>query len=136
MVSRSEQRSYTNDVGELRRMSAWWREWATSRGASAELVDRGELCLNEAAGNIVQHSHTPCAITITLGCEANGVQMVIADDGVPFDPVAQPLADQPATLEEARPGGLGLRIIRTSADATYRRNDRWNELTLLFREVG
>jgi anti-sigma regulatory factor (Ser/Thr protein kinase) len=136
MISRSEQRTYTNDVGELRRMSAWWREWAASKSVSAEAIDRGELCLNEAAGNIVQHSARPCAITITLRCEAEAVRLTIADDGAAFDPVGHPLADEAANLEDARPGGLGLRIIRTAAHATYRRNGGWNELTLLLRDVG
>jgi serine/threonine-protein kinase RsbW len=130
-VSSREQRTYTTDVLELRRMSTTWCEWAASIGLCAEVQDRGELCLNEAASNIIQHGGHARAITITLDGDTDAVRMTIADDGEPFDPLTHPAADLPRTLDEARPGGLGLHIVRTSADSvSYRRVGGWNKLTL------
>ena len=127
----AESRTYSNDVPELRRMSTWWREWAAEHGLSTDSLDRGELLLNEAAGNIVQHSVHAGAIVITLEQDAATVRMTIADDGDPFDPVAQAVADLPRTLDDARPGGLGLRIVRSETlTMAYRRTDGWNVLTL------
>ena len=129
---RAEQRTYTSDVRELRRMSAWWREWAAKRGLPAEFQDRGELCLNEAAGNIIQHAVRPNTIVLTLEQEPASVRMTIADDGQAFDPVGHAVADLPRTLDEARPGGLGLRIVRSATETmAYRRADGWNSLTLI-----
>jgi anti-sigma regulatory factor (Ser/Thr protein kinase) len=132
-MARREQRTYTSDVRELRRMSAWWREWAASIDPGTEVQNRGELCLNEAVANIIQHGGSPSAIRITLDADVHAVRMTIADDGEPFDPLAYPKADLPRTLDEARPGGLGLHILRTSADVVdYGRLDGWNTVTLTF----
>ena len=131
-MARREQRTYTSDVCELRRMSAWWREWAASADPGAKILERGELCLNEAVGNVIQHGAAR-AITVALDAEADAVRMTIADDGGPFDPLAHPKADLARTLDEAQPGGLGLHILRTSADVVdYRRLDGWNTVTLTF----
>jgi len=112
-------------------MSTWWREWATSLGLSAELQDRGELCLNEAVANIIRHGRRARAVAITLEWDAEAVLMIVADDGDPFDPVTSPVADLPRTLDEARPGGLGIHILRADADAVaYQRDGDWNILTL------
>jgi serine/threonine-protein kinase RsbW len=128
-----EQRSYTSDVQELRRMSAWWREWVATIDPGAKLRDRGELCLNEAVANIIQHGQAPRAIRVTLDADVHAVRMTIADDGEPFDPSTYPKAGLPRTLDEARPGGLGLHILRTSADVVdYGRLDGWNTVTLTF----
>jgi serine/threonine-protein kinase RsbW len=130
-MPRAEERTYTSDIGELRRMSSWWREWAVSNGLSADALDRGELCLNEAAGNVIQHGARPCAISIAFEADTDVVRMTVADNGEAFDPAAHPMADLAASLDEARPGGLGLRILRMcAATMVYRRIDGWNTLTL------
>jgi anti-sigma regulatory factor (Ser/Thr protein kinase) len=131
-VPGAEQRTFTSDVTELRRMSAWWCDWAIAEGLTEDIRDRGELCLNEAAGNVVQHGARPCAIAITLEHHADVVTMVIADDGDTFDPGARELPKLPTSLAEARPGGLGLIILNTAAQASYARVDGWNRLTLTF----
>ena len=114
-------------------MSAWWREWVGSVGGDTEIPDRGELCLNEAVANIIGHGGASRAIAITFETDGDAVRMTIADNGAAFDPVTYPTPEPPATLDEARPGGLGIHILRTYADAVhYARVDDWNELTLRF----
>ncbi|HEX3703561.1 MAG TPA: ATP-binding protein [Vicinamibacterales bacterium] len=132
-MSSLERRSYPSDVGELRAMSAWWRHWAESAGLGDDIGTRAELCLNEAISNIIRHGGAGAPITITLALEPLAVQITIVDEGPPFDPVTHPAADPPRTLEQARPGGLGVRIMRTSADdLDYFRLGALNTLTLTF----
>ena len=112
-------------------MSTWWCRWAASVGLRAEVRDRGELCLNEAAANIIRHGGGSSTMAILFESDADAVRMTIADDGEPFDPVTHRVAELPLALEDALPGGLGVRIVRASADrVTYRRVDGWNALTL------
>jgi serine/threonine-protein kinase RsbW len=112
-------------------MSTWWREWAGMSGLSADARDRGELCLNEAVANIITHGGTSRSIAVTFERKTDAVQMTIADDGKPFNPVTYPEADLPTTLNEASPGGRGIKILRRSASAmAYQRVDGWNALTL------
>lgn len=114
-------------------MSAWWRRWAESAGLSDDIGTRGELCLNEAISNIIQYSGARAPITITLTVEPLAVQITIVDEGRAFDPVTHPTPDPPCTLHQARPGGLGVRILRTSADdLNYFRLGAVNTLTLTF----
>ena|SRR5579862_2488048 len=85
--------------------------------------------------NIVRHSGGARTITIALEKHADAVRMTIADDGAPFNPATHPVRDLPSTLEDAQPGGLGLHVMRTSADLVYRRLDGWNALSLTIPPV-
>ena len=114
-------------------MSTWWREWAGTSGLSADVRDRGELCLNEAAANVVRHGVSATVVVVAFDRTAAEVQMTVADDGDAFDPLAYPAASLPETLDEARPGGLGIQILRSSSDRmVYQRLDGRNTLTLTF----
>ncbi|OZI18934.1 hypothetical protein CAL26_14780 [Bordetella genomosp. 9] len=56
----------------------------------------------------------------------------IADNGRPYDPTAWSPAPLARTLDEAMPGGQGLRLMRHYLkDLRYRRDDGWNRLTLV-----
>jgi anti-sigma regulatory factor (Ser/Thr protein kinase) len=135
-VDNVERRTFTGDAREIRRVSAWWREWAGRAGLSASALDDGELCLNEAVGNIVQHGRANGAarsITVTFERLTSGVRVTVADDGRPFDPVAQPPPPRARSLEDAVVGGLGIQVIRTYASSvTYRREADQNILVLTF----
>jgi serine/threonine-protein kinase RsbW len=131
-----EHRTFASDVRELRRISAWWRQWAAWAGLSGDASDEGELCLNEAVGNIVQHSgdHAPTQpIGITLERTARGARMTVTDRGRPFNPLAHTPPDPPLTLDDAPIGGLGIQLIRAhAASIEYRRDNDENVLILTF----
>jgi len=80
-----------------------------------------ELVFDEIAANIIRHAHPTgeIEVTVRLGRE---VVMTFEDDGVPFDPCAQPEPPEPKSLEEATPGGRGLLLVRRySTRLDYRR---------------
>ena len=132
-----ERRSFTGEAREVRRVSAWWREWASGAGLSADTLYDGELCLNEAVGNIVQHGRrangAARSITVTFERLTRGVRVTVADDGPSFNPVAQPPPPRARSLEDAAVGGLGIQVIRTYASSVaYRREADQNVLVLTF----
>lgn len=134
MVGSPAHRTFANDAREIRRMSEWWLAWTAANAVPQAVRDRGELCLNEAAANVVQHNTVAKTITTTLERENGIVTIVITDDGAAFDPSAQSRRSPPETLEEAEPGGLGLHILDSYADAvSYERVGGINVLTLTFR---
>jgi anti-sigma regulatory factor (Ser/Thr protein kinase) len=132
----AERRTFRKDIGELRRMSTWWREWAARAGLSGETAYGGEVCLNEAVGNIIQHGgddQTPHAIQVTLEPSTDAVRMTIVDDFRPFDPLQHPASDSPQSLTEAPIGGRGIPLLRTYAsELRYRRDQGQNELIMIF----
>lgn len=95
------------------------------------------LCADEALTNIAAHARAaegaPPRIWLACGRLAQGLGLWIADDGAAFDPTAQASPGLAPSLDDARPGGHGLRLLRHYAGAMhYRRTGRRNELLLVF----
>lgn len=117
-------------------MSVWWREWASGVALAPDVIDNGELCLNEAVANIIRHGAdhgVPDPIAITLERTTDAVRMIIVDGGERFDPLAHPAPELPRSLDDAPIGGLGIQLLRTfAADVSYRWDDGHNILSLSF----
>ncbi len=115
-------------------------------GLGPEALGRVELALEEAVVNISRHAYDPPGSGVlelsTLALPGGGLRLVLADQGRPFDPVHVPEeepeleagleANLEADLEHRLPGGMGLFLIRSLAQASYRREDDENLLTLDF----
>jgi serine/threonine-protein kinase RsbW len=104
-----------NKPDELRRMSQWLRTAATVLDMPEDVILKLDLCANEAVTNIINHAYLDerrHSISLDLSDTINGVQLVIRDDGKPFNPLEQPENDPPRTLDAAAIGGLGVRLIR------------------------
>jgi anti-sigma regulatory factor (Ser/Thr protein kinase) len=90
---------------------------------SPKVVNRLEVILEELVSNVVRHGFQPGAdksIRLVVATRPETIDLVIEDDGVPFDPTE---ADQPAplqSLETAKLGGLGIPLVRKlSASLRY-----------------
>lgn len=95
-----------------------------------------ELVLEETVTNTLRHGYGPAGregepIEIDLQIGPTAVQLLIADDAPPFDPLAVAESALPVTLDQAQVGGLGLLMIRrTASSAGYERSGGRNRLTL------
>ncbi|MFY9509546.1 MAG: ATP-binding protein, partial [Rubrivivax sp.] len=77
-----------------------------------------ELVLEELFMNLVMHAHGDGAehhVDLLVQADGSDVLLQFSDDGRPFDPGQHVQADRPATLAQARPGGLGLHLVRRFA---------------------
>ena len=108
---------------------------------SAEVIPedtawRLKVALDEILANIVSHGATDGdghAIDVWFARLDDLVQVRIADDGVPFDPLSRPDPDTTAPLEARQPGGLGIALVKGLIDdVRYERTNR-NILTLRTR---
>ncbi|CAN5797251.1 hypothetical protein BH23DEI1_BH23DEI1_22920 [soil metagenome] len=92
------------------------------------------LLAEEACINVVLHAFdegAPGEMTLQVGFEDGVVEIVIEDDGRPFDPEATPRPALDAQWRDREVGGLGWHLIRRLADdLEYRRIDDRNRLTL------
>lgn len=93
------------------------------------------LCADEALTNIATHARTlqgrPACLWLSCGPTADGLALCIEDDGSAFDPTAQASPELAASLDEARPGGHGLRLMRHYLHRlSYRRAGTRNVLTM------
>lgn len=128
--------AFPNNIGELRRMSEWLQRVAADSGLDSDTAWQAELCLNEAAANIILYGHgdgSPHEIQIDVEPIVSGLQITIADDGQPFNPLEAPPPPSVQSLEDAPVGGLGIHLIRSFAnDVRYRREHHRNVLVLTF----
>jgi serine/threonine-protein kinase RsbW len=126
-----------NDVSELARVGAWVKNWARSHDLPAATAERIDMCSVEAVTNIVTHAYADDAaheIRLSLERDAKVVSLEIEDDGAAFDPreVANP--ERPASLADAKIGGLGVHIVRSLSDELqHQRCGELNRLRLVFR---
>jgi anti-sigma regulatory factor (Ser/Thr protein kinase) len=97
------------------------------------------LSMDEALTNILSYAFAQGrsaneAPTVQIGYRRDGSDLCleIADNGRAYDPTAWSPAPLAHTLDEARPGGQGVRLMRHNLkDLRYRRDGGWNRLTLV-----
>lgn len=89
-----------------------------------------ELVFEEWVNNAFEHGGaTRVAVQVDAGPDAIGLRF--EDDGRPFDPTRAVPRELPRSLDEAEPGGLGLRWMRRHAfDWRYAREAGHNIVAL------
>jgi anti-sigma regulatory factor (Ser/Thr protein kinase) len=123
---------------ELRRASAWLREQAGGLSLPDDQIDRLEICLNEVLANLIEHGGPPVTrrpielrLEPIIPRDGTGVRLQVSDGGLPFDPLMATDKPLPASLRDASPGGLGLRLVRAYSDGmAYRVLEDRNELSI------
>jgi anti-sigma regulatory factor (Ser/Thr protein kinase) len=119
---------------ELARLAAFARDAGREEGLGADQIFALELCLEEAAANIITHGSSGQGnIWVSITRAPAHLVARLEDDGLPFDPTAAPPPAAPQSLEHARPGGLGIHLIRKfTTNLLYERVNERNRLTLEF----
>jgi anti-sigma regulatory factor (Ser/Thr protein kinase) len=89
----------------------------------ARLDDRGvyaiHMAVDEACTNIIEHAYGgegKGEIRLTCDIQKDGVQVVICDQGAPFDPAQVPEFNPQTPLDERKLGGMGLFFIYSLVD--------------------
>ena len=102
----------------------------------ADVAWRLRVALDEIVANIVSHGGVPGSppqVDVTFRRDGGRVEVVVADDGPAFDPLAKPEPDVTLPLDARQPGGLGIVLIKSLIDdVQYVRTTR-NVLTLRTR---
>lgn len=123
-------------LADLERLYPWLSTEAETRRLPPATVQKMHVALEEAVMNVAMHAYGPDAtgrITIRLLTAPDTAALVIEDAGPAFDPTVAPARDRPSSLEDARPGGLGLTLLRHfCGDIGYERAGGHNRLTLRF----
>jgi anti-sigma regulatory factor (Ser/Thr protein kinase) len=125
------------DVGELERLAAEVGEFCQRNNLEGDIEFDLNLVLEELFMNTIRHGgcqDQPGAARIRMRAMAGAVEVEYSDRGIPFNPLDAPPANIDAPLEERKPGGLGIHLIRQiMSDVRYRRTDGENQLTMTRR---
>jgi len=120
--------AYGRVAAELRRM-------LEERGIKPRPRHHAELVFEEIVSNIIRHgtpADSACVVEVTVDLNARAIVLDFKDDAKPFDPCSHTVAALPESLEEANPGGLGLRLVRKASEriAYERTPQNRNHLTV------
>ncbi len=99
-----------------------------------------QLACDEMLTNILSYGFPDARVRdihVSISFGQDMIETEIIDNGIPFDPLAQPEPDLTLPLEERKIGGLGVHIIRTVMNhLNYHRSDGRNHLKMVLRLSG
>ena len=126
-------------LSEIARAARWAAALGEAGGVPQARLQDVQLCLEEALANIISYGLAGTAaprIRLRLSNSAGRLLLEIEDNGAPFDPGSYVARPQARSLEEARPGGSGITLMRKFSDGmSYARKDGLNRLSLSFEPV-
>lgn len=92
------------------------------------------LAVEEACTNIAKYAYSGKAGTIHIVARVSGdrLELIIEDEGIPFDPTTHIVALSQADTKDRPVGGLGIHLIRCFVDRmSFQSKDGKNVLTLV-----
>jgi anti-sigma regulatory factor (Ser/Thr protein kinase) len=110
------------------------REFLARHGVGAKTQFGVDLVIEEIVSNILRYAyvndssmvkHKGDSVNVTVSLVTDGVDLEFEDHGQPFNPLEAKEPNLPQSLEEARIGGLGIKLVRNQAQrmAYLRRNE-------------
>lgn len=124
------------DQQALSRAHQWLEALADQLGWATRLRFISQLVMDEALNNVVRHGFAspPSAdavIRLSIITAPPYIHLDIQDNGIPFDPTQRTPGELATSLDEARPGGHGLRLMQHYLHGmSYRHADGYNNLRL------
>ncbi len=123
-----------NQLSEIPRMTTFIREVLEDIGLDEHLAMTIRLAVEEAVVNIIQYAYNDKqegSVILCMTVTEQWLEIVLTDQGIPFDPTERPAVDIEAPLEERQVGGLGIHFMRQLMDSiNYERINGQNVLTL------
>jgi serine/threonine-protein kinase RsbW len=113
-----------------------FERFGRAHGLSDGAAWRFPLALDEILSNIVRHglAGRPATIDLTFSVDTEYVAVEIVDQAEAFNPLLAPPPDTSSPLEDRKPGGLGIALVRQLMDDTqYERRDERNYFTMRWR---
>ena len=126
---------FTASLDNLYEMLGYIVDFSRSLGFSKEWVAKIELASEEALVNIISYGYPGRPGSIEILCmlaTPQGMTIVISDEGVPYNPLTNPVKFDPgAPLESRGIGGYGIFfILKVMDEVDYRREGGKNILIL------
>jgi anti-sigma regulatory factor (Ser/Thr protein kinase) len=117
----SESRLFRRAFDALPEIFGFTEAFFARQGVDREILTAVDFVVEELFTNMVKYGAAAdpgSEVRIEIEAVEGGVEVVLADSGVePFDVTGVPDADTGAPIEERRPGGLGLHLIRRLVDS-------------------
>jgi len=120
------------NLDELIRLEPEVDAFLARHNTPAPAAFRARLALEEIIRNLIDHSPATQRIEVRLGVETDRLVLEIEDDGDYFDLRSAPEFHKSQPLEERRPGGMGIQLVRSLVqEIDYQRLPSSNRLRLV-----
>lgn len=123
-----------NDLSEIAKVDEKLDDFAEQFGVPPAIAATFHIIFDDLLNNVISYGFNDEQrhfIDISLELTADSLTVSIADDGVPFSPLAQTAPDTTLSIEDRPIGGLGIHIVVNMVDdISYQRTADKNLLTL------
>ncbi len=130
-------KAFRATLDQLPTMLDFVQSHAATIGFTELQVSKIVLAAEEVIVNAISYGYPMRSVgTIEIECKpdsSGGIDITIRDDGIPFNPLANPvnLTFTPSSLEYRKIGGFGILVVLRMMDkVTYRHERGQNVLTL------
>jgi len=113
---------FTCSLNNLEQICNYVTLYARQAGLNDTEVYAVQLAVDEASTNIIEHGYgqeCPSRIDITCDVQEDGLKVVIYDDAEPFNPESIPEPEVNVPLEEIKPRGLGIYLMKQMMDEVH-----------------
>ena len=131
-------RNFRRSFASLEEIFAFTADFFTRHGVAPELLPTVDFTLEELFTNMVKYSPSGDAhVRIEIATAPGGVEVTLTDYDVEhFDVTQAPDANIDLPIEERRPGGLGLYLIRRLVDSLqYDYSNEHRQSRITFRKT-
>jgi anti-sigma regulatory factor (Ser/Thr protein kinase) len=115
------------------------REFLAASAVTERAAYYTELAFEELLTNVIRHGRPAAGsmVDVSIAVSDSRVVLDFEDDGVAFDPLSLPAPALPGNVDDAVIGGLGIFLIRQTAEhMAYRRTGGRNHLTVAIAQQG
>ena len=119
MITLMPTKRFSCSLQNLEAICDYVTRYAKQAGLNESEVYAVQLAVDEATTNIIEHGYgDECPNRIDISCKVikNGLKVVIYDDAEPFDPSSVPEPEINVSLDEIKPRGLGIFLMRKMMD--------------------
>ncbi len=126
-----------NEIGDLAILRDALRRFCVEHGVARKTRMQLHVTLDEIVSNIIKYAWPEGGaheLSVRMSAGAGSVRIEVIDDGRAFDPRTAPEPRPNAARRRARPGGIGIHLVRQLVDEiAYRRANNRNHIVVMKR---
>ena len=127
-----------NNMEELTRLLRLTEQFSTSHGIAKEDLIDVDVILEEMVTNVFKYGGIPLgeeACNIQLRLRGSVVDIIIEDNGKPFNPLLLPEVDTAKEIKDRPIGGLGIHFVKKLTDSQHYEYKEGNNVLTLTKEL-